>query len=51
MPRSDAAKLPNPYTVVLNPRKAEPIKAEPFGGKGDHDGNGKVGGAKKPAKK
>lgn len=23
----------------------EPVKPEPFGGKGDHDGNGKVGGA------
>jgi hypothetical protein len=25
-------------------------KSEPFGGKGDHDGNGKVGGAAPPLK-
>ena len=25
---------------------AEDLNPEPFGGKGDHDGNGKVGGAK-----
>jgi hypothetical protein len=25
-----------------------PVQPEPFGGKGDHDGNGLVGGAKKP---
>lgn len=28
---------------------AEDPKPEPFGGKGDHDGNGKVGGTKPPA--
>lgn len=30
---------------------AEEAPAEPFGGKGDHDGNGKVGGAKRPGKR
>jgi len=28
--------------------EASKPKPEPFGGKGDHDGNGKVGGAKPP---
>ncbi len=32
-------------------RPAPPEKREPFGGKGDHDGDGKVGGAKPPVRK
>lgn len=31
-------------------QKATGVKPEPFGGKGDHDGDGKAGGAKKPKK-
>lgn len=30
------------------PKKPAPKKNEPFAGKGDHDGDGKVGGAAKP---
>ena len=33
------------------PETRQAVPAESFGGKGDHDGNGKVGGAKKPAAK
>lgn len=33
-------------TTALEP-EAETREAEAFGGKGDHDGNGKVGGAKR----
>ena len=36
--------------VADEPVTEEP-PAEPFGGKGDHDSNGKVGGAKRPGKR
>jgi len=41
------------YETAVNPPAPEirTAKPEPFGGKGDHDGNGKVGGARKPAGK
>jgi hypothetical protein len=39
--------MPEVETAVRVP--APETRVEPFGGKGDHDGNGKIGGAKKPA--
>ena len=47
--------LPEVETAVPKPvvetRAEPPAKPGPFGGKGDHDGDGKPGGAKKPARK
>lgn len=45
MPPERAVKPPAPETRVATPL----AKVEPFGGKGDHDKDGKPGGAKKPA--
>jgi hypothetical protein len=42
--------MPEVETAVPKP-VVETRVAEPFAGKGDHDGNGKAGGAKKPASK
>lgn len=38
---------PNQYGFAEQAEQGE--KRKPFGGKGDHDGDGKTGGAKKPA--
>lgn len=40
-----------PAPVVETRAETPAPQPEPFGGKGDHDGDGKPGGAKKPARK
>lgn len=60
-PNDEAIRLINKgYAVPLGAMPVEtavrvPVvesrEAEPFSGKGDHDGDGKAGGAKKPARK
>ncbi len=60
-PNDEAIRLINKgYAVPLGAMPVEtavrvPVvesrEAAPFAGKGDHDGDGKVGGAKKPARK
>jgi hypothetical protein len=41
----------NPNQYGFAERGEKPAKPQPFGGKGDHDGDGKPGGAKKPVDK
>lgn len=50
---SPLSPLPERETAVPKPVVETRADAapEPFGGKGDHDGDGKPGGAKKPARK
>ena len=51
VPVETTVKQPAPEVRAAAPDPVVPAPAEPFGGKGDHDGDGKAGGAKPPAKK
>lgn len=52
VPVETTVKQPAPEVRAAAPAAVPVVSSpEPFGGKGDHDGDGKAGGAKPPAKK